>query len=42
MERAKEEEEEEEEEEESASEEVLDRHDLELSLGFTRGNYIKR
>ena len=43
MERAKEEkEEEEEEEEESASEEALDRHDLELSLGFTRGNYIKR
>ena len=35
MEGAKEEEEEEEEEEESASEEALDRHDLELSLGFT-------
>ena len=34
MEGAKEEEEEEE-EEESASEEALDRHDLELSLGFT-------
>ena len=40
MEGAKEEEDEEEEEEESASEEALDRHDLELSLGFTRGNLL--
>ena len=32
--------EEEEEEGESASEEALDRHDLELSLGFTRGNLL--
>ena len=39
MEGAKEEEEEEE-EEESASEEALDRHDLELSLGFTWGNLL--
>ena len=37
---AKEEEDNEEEEEESASEEALDRHDLELSLGFTRGNLL--
>ena len=40
MEGAKEEEDEEEEEEESASEEALDCHDLELSLGFTRGNLL--
>ena len=40
MEGAKEEEDEEEEEEEEASEVALDRHDLKLSLGFTRGNLL--